>query len=340
MKKFLIAMLLAGASVQAANAADVGISHIKSVAPERQRGMDIFVWYPSQADGTEQPVGDNALFEGVPARYFATAAEGRFPLIVLSHGSGGNAENLAWLARPLAEAGYIVAAPNHPATTSGDLTPAETIKLWHRASEVSATITAMLKEHDWKGRIDADRIAVSGFSLGGYGVLAAGGLKVDAEAYAQYCETNKQPMSECGWYAKGNIDIRAVDQAKFSRDNRDPRIKAVIAYDPSLVQAFAPESVKAMAVPTLVINFGKPGSIPMAVDLAELVKQMPGSSYHAVEGAIHFSFLGECQPNGKEILQEEGEPDPLCDDGGRPRADIHKEIIGQTLPFLQKVLAR
>ena len=41
-------------------------------------------------------------------------AGGQFPLIVLSHGTGGSAQIMGWLARALASHGYIVAAVNHP----------------------------------------------------------------------------------------------------------------------------------------------------------------------------------------------------------------------------------
>src|SRR5713226_1159457 len=44
----------------------------------------------------------------------ALPAKGPFPLIALSHGTGGSAQVMAWLARGLASRGYVVAAVNHP----------------------------------------------------------------------------------------------------------------------------------------------------------------------------------------------------------------------------------
>jgi dienelactone hydrolase len=41
---------------------------------------------------------------------------GKRPLVVLSHGTGGGAAGMAWLAETLASNGYIVAAVNHHAT--------------------------------------------------------------------------------------------------------------------------------------------------------------------------------------------------------------------------------
>jgi len=64
------------------------------------------------------------------------------------------------------------------------------------------------------------------------------------------------------------------------------------------------------------------------VAAAPLAQAIPGATYATVADAIHFSFLGECQANGRAILAAEGDPDPLCDDGGsRTRADIHAELL-------------
>ena len=60
------------------------------------------------------------------------------------------------------------------------------------------------------------------------------------------------------------------------------------------------------------------------------------ATHHSVPGAIHFSFLGECRPNGRAILAAEGEQDPLCDDGGRPRADLHAEIARLVVEGLRR----
>lgn len=55
--------------------------------------------------------------------------------------------------------------------------------------------------------------------------------------------------------------------------------------------------------------------------------QIPQAGYGTVRDAIHFSFLAECKLRGPEILENEGELDPLCEDGGqRSRSDIHNEL--------------
>jgi predicted dienelactone hydrolase len=83
-------------------------------------GFVTTIWYPADAAVVEQPqfIGT----PGVPLFLAGNAAPGaalvgsraRFPLIVLSHGTGGSALQLAWLGTVLASHGYITAAVNHP----------------------------------------------------------------------------------------------------------------------------------------------------------------------------------------------------------------------------------
>lgn len=336
MKRFTAALMIACAMIAGpAVASGVGITTIKVDAAHRDGPVQTLIWYPAETGGTDEAVGDNALFVGVHAWRDAPMAKGQFPLVVLSHGSGGNAANLGWLASALAEEGFIVAAPNHPGTTSGDSTPAQTVKFWERPADLSAVLTRLLDDTEVGARIDRHRIGLAGFSLGGYAVLSTAGARADAKAYARYCETNTEKMSECAWLAKGGVDLNKLDEARVNQSNRDPRFTSVAAIDPGLAQAYQGESLARLEIPALVINFGSPGHIPLAVDSAELVKIMPDAEYRTVEDAIHFSFLGVCKPNGNAILKAEGDPDPLCDDGGgRPRKAIHDEVAGTILGFL------
>src|SRR5690349_6109824 len=70
------------------------------------------VWYPvtlgtSTSEHKIGPTG-SPLFRLGNWTDDAHPVTGPFPLIVLSHGTGGSAQMLAWLARALASRGYIV----------------------------------------------------------------------------------------------------------------------------------------------------------------------------------------------------------------------------------------
>jgi predicted dienelactone hydrolase len=337
-----LALLLAAvpAVISAARAAppDIGVRAIDVPAPERgAKPLNVTVWYPAATGGETVLVGDDRLFQGTPARREAPFAAGRFPLVLVSHGSGGSIETLGWLAAPLVEAGFVVAGPNHPGTTRGNSTPLATTRMWERAADLSAVLTALTEDPAWAAHLDGSRVGALGFSLGGHTVLSIVGARAEREAYARYCEDHPT-MPDCVWFASDGVDLRAV-APRFEQSSRDPRIKAVVAIDPSVARAFVTESLREIAVPVEIINLGDVAAIPVSVAAAPIVAAIPTGRYATVADAVHLSFLAECQPGAKAFLAEVGEKDRLCDDGvSRTRADIHAEIAAKVVASFERVL--
>ncbi|EUC00597.1 hypothetical protein PMI07_003883 [Rhizobium sp. CF080] len=345
------AFLLAGISSSPVLAADpVGVRKISVVSPEHDRALAVTVWYPSKGDGETTPIGDNRIFEGLPASKNASLESGRFPLVLLSHGSGSRAEGMAWIATRLAEAGFIVAGPNHPGTTSGDSTPAATPKIWERTQDLSDIITALTGGAPWKAAIDTEHIGVLGFSLGGSTAMELAGARADLDAYKRYCD-DYPAMMDCMWFQGGRgfadgeqvavekFDLESIGRTRFERSNRDPRITAAVMVDPGLATAFTAGSVRAIDIPMAFINLGSVGQIPVAVLSDALAKQAPNATYAQVNGANHFSFLPVCKPGAAEFLKSVEEPDPICDENSnRTRADIHRELTGLIVAAFERGL--
>lgn len=335
----IAALAFAGAATAGAAEAlpPVGVRTIEAPAPSRGKPLKVTIWYPAQAGGTRILVGEDRLFTGTPAWKDAPIAAGRFPLVLISHGSGGAIRNLDWLGARLAAAGYIAAGPDHPQTTRGNSTPIDTPKLWERPADLSDVLSALTSDPAWSGAIDADRVGALGFSLGGHSVLALAGVRADREAYAKYCDTYRS-MPDCVWFASDKVDLRRVDRARFERSNQDPRFKSVVAVDPSVVQAFTAESLSGITIPIHLINLGSVGTIPVAVQSEAIARQIPKGDYRTLDGAVHLSFLAECQPSAREFLKSVGETDPVCEDAaGKPktRAAIHDEVAGLILAVFQ-----
>jgi Platelet-activating factor acetylhydrolase, isoform II len=76
------------------------------------------IWYPAEPSAREQAVeirGFNFFELGTAARNAKMPpSPARFPLLVISHGTGGSGLSMAWLGEALAKQGYIAAAVNHP----------------------------------------------------------------------------------------------------------------------------------------------------------------------------------------------------------------------------------
>jgi predicted dienelactone hydrolase len=104
---------------------------------------------------------------------------GPFPLVIVSHGYPGSRTFLTWHTENLASKGYVVAAIDHTDSVFG-AQRAFTSTLLNRASDQVFTIDALAARsrdaadflHDV---MDPDRIAVVGYSMGGYGALTTAG---------------------------------------------------------------------------------------------------------------------------------------------------------------------
>jgi predicted dienelactone hydrolase len=329
------ATLLATVAATSLNAA--GYTTAPAPAAHRDQPLNAHIWYPAKKNGTEIILGKNAVFTGHPVQADATAKDSAFPLVILSHGSGGNAPNLAWIAASLADKGMIVIAANHPGTTSGDSTPAQTLKMWERPADQSALIDLAEAGLPYGIQADTSRIASVGFSLGGYTALATAGARVSKDDYVSYCDEFEGKL-DCAWFNNANIDFDTIDQPRYEQSNRDPRVTTVVAIDPAASQAYQADSLAQFDVPVQIINLGSAGEIPAAVDGATIQADLKSAKLEFVDQAAHFSFLGKCTGKGWMIIKMAGE-DPICSETGtRDRADIHQELQIKIGAFLHEHL--
>jgi predicted dienelactone hydrolase len=305
----------------------VGITYGEAYAPARQTDLDFHIWYPSQAGGRDITVGGNGVFYGTRAGRHAPHTGEAYPLIVMSHGAGGNAGQFGWIASELAEAGFVVVLPNHPGTTSGNASAKAAVRVWERPKDISAVLDEITANPDAYPFIDTTRIATLGFSAGGYTAMALSGARVDPDALQGFCDEGDHGMSDCAFLERGGVDLHALDLSPAAQDLRDPRIKAAVIVDPGIVETMTEDSLAAIDIPMLVLNLGDEDLIPIGVYARGAAETIPQAEYRVLPDATHFSFLAECKAKGAKILANEGEPDLLCGDaGGRSRAAIHAEL--------------
>jgi fermentation-respiration switch protein FrsA (DUF1100 family) len=118
------------------------------------------LWYPAKGRPSETEIAG------------AEPAEGRFPLIVFSHGQSGEPQQYAGSLRIWARAGYVVAGPRHPLTVRGLTFASVTQDIVHQPADLSFVITRMGEE--FPEQVDTRHVAVVGHSSGAITALAAG----------------------------------------------------------------------------------------------------------------------------------------------------------------------
>lgn len=300
---------------------------------EGTRPLHVSVWYPTRSKGKTAVVGENRAFYGVPVVRDAAPSPGSRPLVLLSHGYGGSWRNPSWLALELAARGYIVAAPDHPGTTTFDQDPSRAATLWERPRDLSRIIDGLAGNSGLAGGVDMNRVAAIGHSLGGWTVTALAGARFDGERFEKDCQSNASPRACALKEALG------LARPELERDMRDPRLKAFVSLDLGLARGFSPESLAALQVPSLVIAAGIDiGGLPPRLESGYLADHLPKSSstYVEIPDAMHFSFMGLCKPGAVGLIEKEEPGNGVaCRDGGtRSREEIHREVAYLVIGFL------
>ncbi|MEX2245204.1 MAG: dienelactone hydrolase family protein [Dehalococcoidia bacterium] len=130
------------------------------------RRMALEIWYPAAAstgEGRDAPVA---------------AQDTPYPLIVFAHGLASSRVQSTTYTRHLASHGYVVAAPDFPLTKAGAPGGPRLLDLVNQPADVSFVIDSLLsfsetEGHPLEGAVDAERIGLTGHSLGGFTTLLA-----------------------------------------------------------------------------------------------------------------------------------------------------------------------
>ncbi|MCY9514785.1 alpha/beta hydrolase family protein [Paenibacillus apiarius] len=106
----------------------------------------------------------------------AAPQEGAFPLILISHGTGGSPLVYRTLARNLARNGFIVGMPEHPFKNRNNNTMEGTVEnLTHRPRHIRMAADWFFNSKDFAGVLKPDAVSLIGHSMGGYTALATAG---------------------------------------------------------------------------------------------------------------------------------------------------------------------
>ena len=344
----LLTALAAGCAEPPARSTPVGRMHRAFVDAGRPpwqgdgvRPLAATVWYPA-APGSVESDWSIGVFEfGRGAVDAAIAPGDARPLVVLSHGTGGSAAQMSWLAESLAAAGFVVAAVNHHGNTAAEdtLAPHGFVLPWERARDVSVLIDRLLADPAIGPRIARERIGVAGFSLGGYTALASAGARLTFDDWQRYC-ASRADESGCALppeatFTRADVDALARSDDKFkaslaraAEHRADPRIRAVFAIAPALLPMVEPASLQSVPVPVRIVLGEADTQVPVGRNAAHLAQHMPRATVTRLPGVGHYAFLAPCTLRGRLVASE------VCADGNDvDRRELHARTAQDATRF-------
>jgi predicted dienelactone hydrolase len=194
----------------------------------------------------------------------APLSPGRFPLVVLSHGSGGSPLLYRTVSLALARSGFIVALPKHPGNSLGDNGLVDTVEnLGGRPSHLVRLLDALSTDAQLRPSLADEPVTAIGQSMGGCTVM---------------CVAGGQPRTRSG------------EPVKVAHD---ARIGRLVLMAPALGFFLASGALQSVSAPILALTAPHDELTPDRECRAALagVPDRARVTIQTVPNAGHFSFL-------------------------------------------------
>jgi len=307
----------------------VGMTQIEYRDPTQgDRLLNYMLIYPAAPDNAATPF---KVFLSTKLHLYKDApivSDGlKHPLVMFSHGAGGNGSGYAWFGQYLASHGDMVAMVYHYRANTFDSSALYVRnRLWQRPRDVSLDITHLLADKTWGPHIDSNQIGVAGHSQGGFTALWLGGAKVNPDLFVAY---------QRGW--KNNEVVPAYLREQMQLDSepavnvRDNRVKAAFAMAPGDIQGFGMDEagLGEMTIPAYLIVGAADTATPPKENAEFAAKYIPHAKLDVLPGQVgHEIFGNECDQIGRDNY-----PDACIDAPGVDRAKLHEYIGNVALKF-------
>ncbi|HTI11602.1 MAG TPA: prolyl oligopeptidase family serine peptidase [Puia sp.] len=250
------------------------------------RPLRTVIWYPAAAGGVKETIDDPVQFPSPVLAYRNAEIAGnkRYPLVLISHGAQGNAQQMRWMAYYFASKGYIAVVVNHNGTNeeerkTGNLTLSD-FCMWERPKDLSVVLDKMLKDPILGSSIDTTRIVAAGFSLGGTTVIWLAGSILNLDDLGK-----KSPPPPPQFLADINAHKQMARNDTIVKNSflhaeesfRDRRFKAVFALAPAIGQGFDQKGLKDITIPVLIVVGDADIVNPLAENARHFAENIPSA---------------------------------------------------------------
>ena len=297
----------------------------------RNRPIVTEVWYPVDKEAPAQASTGFWLRCDEARDAPLSNKENKYPLVIMSHGSGGDRYTVSWLAEVLAANGYIVAAMDHFGNTWNNKIPEYYARPWERPMDITFVLDRLLESTQFKNRIDQNRIGFAGYSLGGAtGIWIAG-----AEATIQdLALVRNNCAKDIGDVVPMNL-IEKIDFNQAKGSFLDKRISAMVLMAPALGWLFDENSLLKIEIPIFIFATENDQVVPTEHNAKIYAKKISRASLKVLTGeASHYVFLNRATVVGQRFLDSKYCIDPNSID----RKKVHEDIAKSSVIFFDDKL--
>lgn len=288
-------------------------------------GLSGAIWYPCAGEPKHVTLGSLAVAEdfGLMGVKDCPVTGTQLPLVIVSHGRTGWFGANHDTAEALADAGFVVAAINHPGDNGNDAARPDDLSVFaSRPVDMVRLLDFMLR--DWKDKavVDPARIGFFGFSKGGYTGLVLMGVTPDFGRFAKLCDDK---TGACAQLHNGEA---------APNPPHDARIRAAVIVDPAS-GVFNRDNLAAIKIP---LQFwrserGGPG-VGDGSATGRVARSLPGKPDIRTVPAGHFAFLAPCSPQLATAIPR------ICTDvpADFDRAAFHRDFNASIVRFFRQHL--
>lgn len=303
----------------------IGVRTLQYTDVKRNRPVAVELWYPTSDLAPLDEPQDGAWVHPKEVRN-AALASGKYPLIVMSHGHGGDRRDRSWLADYLVHNGFIVASVEHHGNSWRTYNPLLSLRFWERARDISFALTNLLQEEALQHAIHPKRIGFVGYSLGGMTGLALGGAKAENVKEVVTVQTaNVEGMNP--------EVLEQIDFADAQGSFADTRIKAMVLFAPAAF-VFPPHALKAIKIPTALVASRNDEVLPFKEHAFKVIQYLGPKKLKLFHDASHHVFLNRASPMQGEAIRADIRTPSI----EQARKKLHAEIGLFVVSFFKEQL--
>ncbi|SIS73169.1 alpha/beta hydrolase family protein [Neptunomonas antarctica] len=272
--------------VWANNDFSVGFKKIEVTSKETNTNFPMAVVYPTHTPSKLVRFGPFEMELSIGE----AIAEGTFPLVIISHGSGGSNLGHRSIAFALVKQGFIVGMPLHPENNYKDNSAEGSVRNFkNRPLHIKSSIDALLSVPEFSASIEINKIAVVGHSIGGYTALATAGGVANTGHIIELCKSGLQLNEPFCGVVKDNQMMFVEIQNK-----RDERVKAIVLMAPVGMLFNSEDALAQVNIPTLLLRAEKDNELTEPYESELIARNFQNKkllTYQTIKNAGHYSFI-------------------------------------------------